>query len=283
MSAPAVTAQTTCPLCEGTGWKALAGSESDSRSHSPVRTVTRCDCVLRGRASSLLRSARIPKRYEHCTLESFDTFDEENLAFVKGVAEAFVHDYPLDKRGLLLVGDCGRGKTHLSVAIMRELIVQKSIACVFYDYRELLKEIQNSYNPSVAITELEVLRPVFRAEVLVLDDLGAVRPTDWVWDAVSLILNARYNESLCTIITTNYPDAREAGDEPPEQRAARRDTLGDRITERMRSRLHEMCKVVAIRGKDDYRYRVHARVAGAATANRLVSRFSLKKSRSIEE
>ena len=65
---------------------------------------------------------------------------------------------------------------------------------LFCDYRELLKNIQNSYNAQVHTTELELLKPVFAAEVLVLDDLGAQKPNEWVWDTVSLVLNARYNE-----------------------------------------------------------------------------------------
>src|SRR5579864_7562482 len=72
------------------------------------------------------------------------------------------------------------GKTHLAVGIIKELIVSKGIACLFYDYRELLKQIQNCYNDSVKATELEVLRPVFETEILVLDELGAVKPTEWV-------------------------------------------------------------------------------------------------------
>src|SRR5262249_29212297 len=134
-------------------------------------------------------------------------------------------------------------------------IAEKGVACLFYDYRELLKEIQNSYNNSVKTTELDVLRPVFETEVLVLDELGAVKPTEWVWDTVSLILNTRYNDNRTTIITTNYPDdaARENGGSSEfarAQRAARGETLGDRIGERMRSRLHEMCRIVKMEGAD---------------------------------
>src|SRR5438477_12696632 len=97
--------------------------------------------------------------------------------------------------------------------MIKELILSKATPCLFYDYRELLKQIQNSYNDSVKATELDVLRPVFDTEVLVLDELGAVKPTEWVWDTVSLILNTRYNDNRTTIITTNYPDdaPREAG------------------------------------------------------------------------
>src|SRR6185436_16805091 len=138
------------------------------------------------------------------------------------------------------------GKTHLAVGIIRELI-SKGIPTLFYDYRELLKEIQNSYNPTVSATELAVLRPVFEAEVLVLDELGAVRPTEWVWDTVSHILNTRYNDKRTTIITTNYPDRPPLGAEyegTAAKRAMREETLGDRIGERMRSRLSEMCKKI---------------------------------------
>ncbi|MGA2696943.1 MAG: ATP-binding protein, partial [Terriglobales bacterium] len=169
----------------------------------------------------------------------------------------FVEEYPLERTGLLLTGSIGVGKTHLAVGIVRELILSKGIACLFYDYRDLLKQIQNSYNNSVQTTELAVLRPVFEAEVLVLDELGAVKPTEWVWDTVSLILNTRYNDDRTTIITTNLPYL-AAGKRPDSkstdlertQYAAAKETLGDRITERMFSRLHEMCRIVRMEGQD---------------------------------
>lgn len=240
-----------CPLCEGTGWKSVeAGKE---------RRVTRCDCTLRARNDRLLAQARIPKRYEHCELSNFE-FEgpHRSLLPARMAAYKFVEEYPVDSTGLLLVGPFGAGKTHLAVGIIRELIVSKGIACLFYDYRELLKEIQNSYNSSVQATELGVLQPVFESEVLALDELGAVKPTEWVWDTVSLILNTRYNNSKTTIITTNLPNLparaalapRESVDMFKIRAAAREDTLGDRIGERMRSRLHEMCRMVKVEGED---------------------------------
>jgi len=161
----------------------------------------------------------------------------------------FVEEYPLDSTGLLLTGSIGVGKTHLAVGVIRELILGKGISCLFYDYRELLKQIQNSYNDSVKTTELEVLRPVFEAEVLVLDELGAVKPTEWVWDTVSLILNTRYNDNRTTIITTNFDD-KPAAAVSGLRGASREETLGDRIGERMRSRIHEMCRIVRMEGQD---------------------------------
>jgi DNA replication protein DnaC len=160
---------------------------------------------------------------------------------------------PRDGTGLLLIGKIGTGKTHLAVGIIKELVVRKGIPCLFYDYRELLKQIQNSYNDHVHATELDVLRPVFDAEVLALDELGAVKPTEWAWDTVSLILNTRYNHNRTTIITTNFEDQAAAGtiqSLSAARAATREETLGDRIGERMRSRLHEMCRIIKLEGLD---------------------------------
>jgi DNA replication protein DnaC len=250
------TAAEVCPLCAGSGWKPVKGG--------PESGVTRCDCQLRARGGAMIAAARIPKRYEHCELSNFE-FDRSHLRLAPArlAAYRFVEEYPVNRSGLLLVGKAGRGKTHLAVGIAKALIREKGIECVFYDYADLLKQIQDSYNPSVQATELGLLRPVFKTEVLVLDDLGSVRPTEWRWDTVRLILNTRYNDNLATIITTNFADEPAAGVVDPDaprvsesfataRAAARDDTIGDRIGERMRSRLHEMCRLVRVEG-DDFR------------------------------
>jgi len=231
-----------CPLCEGTGWKTVANVSE--------RRVTRCQCRIQVQSDALLKAARIPKRYEHCELSNFEYEGPQRALFPARMAACkFVEEYPVDNTGLLLIGTIGVGKTHLAVGIIKELTTSKGIGCLFYDYRELLKEIQNSYNQSVNATELEVLRPVFESEILVLDELGAVKPTEWVWDTVSLILNTRYNHNRTTIITTNFDD-RPAGAIAGPRGAARDETLGDRIGERMRSRLHEMCRIIKMEGED---------------------------------
>jgi len=226
------------------------------------RIAVRCECHIRSRAERLLLGAHLPARYEHCELDTFvcgsDYTAEKSLARAKWFAGRFVEDYPIDKTGLLFVGTVGTGKTHLSVGIMKALIREKGIHCLFCDYRELLRQIQYSYNPSVQATEMDILRPVLDVEVLVLDDMGAVRSTEWVFDTVNYIINSRYNEDKATVITTNYPDKdeRERGvDDDPRsfgaaKRAAQCETLGDRIGQRMWSRLHEMCRKVEIEGPD---------------------------------
>ncbi len=251
----------TCPICGGTGWQTVE--------HGKQREAVRCECRVKGRGARLLAAAHIPARYEHCDLSNFqyDPDDKSQTSIIKArtFAGRFVEDYPVEKTGLLFVGSVGVGKTHLAVGIIKDLIREKGIHCLFCDYRELLKSIQNSYNPSVQATEMEILRPVFEAEVLVLDELGAVRSTEWVFDTVNYLLNSRYNDNKTTIITTNFPDGEETNAEidnlrspSATERAARRETLGDRIGERMRSRLHEMCKTVEINGPD---YRQHSKQA----------------------
>jgi DNA replication protein DnaC len=247
-----------CPICSGSGWKTL-------EIPGKARRVTRCDCYLSERIARLLKAANIPARYEHCRLADFDTDfagAHRTLAAARLAAGRFVEEYPLENTGLLLIGPIGTGKTHLAVGIMLELIRSKGVPCRFCDYRELLKQIQNSYNSSVQTTELEILQPVFSTEVLVLDELGATRPTEWVWDTVSHILNSRYNDKKTTIITTNFPNLppgeSQSGHASPTEaarQAARSETLGDRITERMRSRLHELCRAVQLEGSD-FRQRV---------------------------
>ena len=154
---------------------------------------------MKGRGDRLLAAAHLPARYEHCELSNFRCDSEDKSAksifLARTFAGRFVEDYPVEKTGLLFVGTVGVGKTHLAVGIIKDLIREKGIHCLFCDYRELLKSIQNSYNSSVQATEMEILRPVFEAEVLVLDELGAVRSTEWVFDTVNYVLNSRYNDN----------------------------------------------------------------------------------------
>ena len=221
-----------------------------------LRVAEPCVCRSARKSARLLESARIPQRYMHCTLDDyFPSYGGNNPSLNAALVQArnFVKAYPFDTggNGLLLTGSIGVGKTHLAVGMLQALVTDRGARGLFYDYRDLLKQVQNSYNRSVDMTELDVLRPVFDAEVLVLDELGANKPTDWVWDTVAHILNTRYNDRRTTIITTNYANLPPLGAELNAARnAMREETLGDRIGERMRSRLQEMCVVVEMSGAD---------------------------------
>ena len=244
-----------CALCEGRGMRIVERADGS-------RAARECDCRLERRRLRTLKQAAIPRLYGNSTLESFvvdPNSDEPSLGKARYTARRFVSAYPLETRGkgLLITGSVGTGKTHLAVGILRGLIETRGANGLFCHYHELIKQVQNSFNPEVKATEMQVLEPILNAEVLVLDELGATKPSDWVFDTIAHILNTRYNENRTTIITTNYRN--EQGVLRPmavlsameqSREAMRRETLGDRIGERMLSRLQEMCVVLEMVGPD---------------------------------
>ena len=233
----------TCSVCGGTGWVHVFREGLDG--------VVRCDCVKASRVDRLFKNARIPQRYAHCELDNFELrppHTTQKLQLAKIAAEKFVAEYPTSQPfGLLFMGPQGIGKTHLAVGIIKTLMRNKSVECLFRTFPELLKEIQNSYNPISQTSEVSLLSPVLETEVLVLDELGAQNPSTWVRDTVAYILNYRYNENKVTILTTNYQDEYEGREEKKEPKP---DTLSQRIDERIRSRLFEMCKTIPMDGND---------------------------------
>jgi DNA replication protein DnaC len=237
-----------CSICGGSGL-------IEEVSSAGLWVSRACECQAAEREQRRLAVAQIPPRYRDCTLDDYEIYHgaDRSLTQALHTARKFVETYPVDTagKGLLFTGSIGVGKTHLAVGVLRRLVQERGARGLFCDYRELLKNIQNSYNPQVHTTELELLKPVFAAEVLVLDDIGAQKPNEWVWDTVAMILNTRYNDKQTTIITTNYPNLPAGGGAQTDaERAAREQTLGDRIGDRMRSRLAEMCITVEMTGKD---------------------------------
>jgi DNA replication protein DnaC len=250
--------QTACPHCEGRGMRIV---DNGGRRHAEP-----CSCQRERRNARVMKRARIPARFADCSLENFDwryPGADKSLWVAHKTATEFVKSYPIgmDGQGLLISGQVGTGKTHLAVAVLHALITERGATGTFYDYQDMLKTIQRSYDPQVAMTESDALAPMIQTEILVLDEVGASRVTDWVSDTIAHILNSRYNEKKITILTTNYPnlpplevtEAQRKGTLTPLQEsllARRNETLGDRITERIRSRLQEMCSVIEMTGED---------------------------------
>jgi len=234
-------AEEICSICQGTGWVLK---------ESPKRTIAEhCKCYYEQQSKVLLEQANIPKRYKECTFKNFEVHNDSHRDALK-ISKQFIKNYPVQEVGLLFIGPCGVGKTHLAVGIIRELIEKKNVPCYFYDFRELIKEIQNTYSPDSPITEHEILAPVFQSELLVLDELGAKRTSAWIEETIFYIINQRYNRKKLTIFTSNYLDSEEEEDARDSYYKKGGDSLVDRIGVRLRSRLYEMCKIVEMWGED---------------------------------
>src|SRR5579872_1400337 len=245
-----------CPKCGGTGFVIVEGAN--------LSGAKPCDCRFQGRAERMEDRSQIPPLYRHASFDNFSVPGPENpiarrdLTNVLLAVKNYVREFPNEQRpGLLLIGEPGTGKTHLAVAAMRK-VVEKGFECLFCDYQNLLDRIRSGYDPSSNSADREAYKVALDTEVLLLDDLGAHRVTDWVEDTVTSIVTSRCNNRKALIATTNLPDG-DAGSALTEKSALGkpeyRVTLSERIGARARSRLFEMCTVIRMPLVEDYRLR----------------------------
>lgn len=228
-----------CPECMGTGYVV---EERDG-----ALMARFCACRIPDKATRLVEKAGIPERYRHRYV--FDTYrpapdtrQEEALL----VAKKYAEDYPAfpdGPNGLLFIGPCGVGKTHLAVSILQEILLKRSLPALFVDLNGLYREIRATYGKNSADeTEYDILSPLAEAPLLLIDELGCVN-TPWAMDTLHYLVSQRYNEQRPTLFTTNYLDVPSPGEA----------ALEDRIGTRTRSRLLEMCRTVPLDGPDHRR------------------------------
>jgi DNA replication protein DnaC len=234
---------TICEICDGIG---IVPTAIGSRP---------CACQVEEQARLRLLRAQIPLGFAGCTLDNFRPcpHTKEALMMARHYAQEFIPGVrDQDLPGLLLSGSVGVGKTHLAAAILRSTIETKGIEGRFVTVPALLDRLRASYDNGATETPAQILRPIMGADLVVIDELGASRPTDWVFDTIELLIGSLYNAMRPVIVTTNYPNLKP-GAAPAQNeyaRAARPETLYDRIGARMWSRLQQMCRPVDMIGPD---------------------------------
>ena len=184
------------------------------------------------RIARLMGSSGVGERFRSRTFATFRTTPATQAALT--LCKKFCAAVKVNPKvpGLLLTGDCGTGKTHLAVAILRET-AEAGIPGMFVVVPDLLGKMRASFDRKDGKAD-ELVTTAKNAPLLVLDDLGAENPRPWVVELVYVLINHRYEHMLPTIITTNYDGTR----------------IGAVFGKRVQSRLAEMTVPVNIRAED---------------------------------
>lgn len=250
----AVAEQLSRPLCPACGGSGYATREVDG-----VLTTGRCRCQMLPDRIHLFNQAGIPARYAHATFVSFAQSESGQLKDLDpsairalGVCSQFVDGYVSGEPtcGLTLYGDVGRGKTHLLIALVRELIFRHGVSVRFMEFSRLLSLLKEGY--SEGRSDAPLLTGLAEVEVLAIDELGKGRLSDWELTIIDEVVSRRYNAMGCTLATTNYSPGTPSGAAPPNLSTTQSSgqTLGDRVGDRVYSRLLQLVDFVEVAGRD---------------------------------
>lgn len=195
------------------------------------------DCKFRAQRAfnSVLHSARIPDRYRGKTFEDYkvDNFNRAAVDFAKNIFNL--------KVGAYFYGACGTGKTFLASIIAQEFM-RAGKSAVFIKVPSLLDDIKATFDNNG--NELKILDKLRAANLVVLDDFGMEKSTQWAGSTLCKVLDMRYdNPTGRTIVTSNLSldELAEQLDNPEKERA---NLNGSRIADR----LSEICKPILLKG-----------------------------------
>ena len=195
---------------------------------------------LRKKIERLFQQSRMGERFKERTFENYKCDGSNRKAFetAKRYAENF-EQYKKDGIGLIFTGNCGTGKTHLAGAITIELL-NKGVPVVFGTLISLLGKIKESYDSDES--EHKILDLYRNVDLLVIDDIGKERPSEWVVEKLYSILNERYENNRPIIVTSNY------NHETLKTRLTVKDNI--ETADAIISRLYEICRGVVLEGED---------------------------------
>lgn len=183
------------------------------------------------RLEHLMRNSLMDRKFRESTFEKWDFNKGSKEMYEFG--KKYVNNFKECKNeglGLLIYGQPGNGKTYLSSCIANELLKQfVPVICV--SINGLLSRIQETYSKWGKEAESDVIKGLCNADLLIIDDLGTEKSTDWSKSMIYNIIDSRYRSELPLIITTNL------NVNPKETNGV----LTDKYERRMEERIFVMC------------------------------------------
>ncbi len=242
--------QPACPICGGTG--RVVGWRED------VRVVGRCRCQMIPDRLARFNRAGLPARHAGSTLTSFALGMSRSEGATKAYTEINgwktrferAHQDEGTLPGLILHGQVGRGKTHLLVGLIRWMIFDLGVEARFVEFSRLLALLREGYDRGQS--DRNILNELVAVPILAIDELGKGRLTDWELSVVDELISRRYDSMACTLGTTNYPPGVPAGRGVANlaEGAKQTQSLGDRVGDRVYSRLRDMADFIEVSGLD---------------------------------
>ncbi|MGK5090711.1 ATP-binding protein [Deltaproteobacteria bacterium TL4] len=237
--------------------------ERDALNREVAIPCPRCETLKRH--ILLYNAARIPKRYVESRLAPGDMdADNRNVyllmkAILRDLSPAREtttdHEDLEELKGMMLMGGAGTGKTHLMTGFAYQCTINLGINCVFQGFSELLSELKKGYTDGKS--DIEIIDPHLKADVLIIDDLGKGRNSPWELQILDTLICERYNRNKIIMATTNYTEDEETTlkeriltKDTTDIERFQDDTIRKRVGERIYSRLRQMCYFEYLGGKD---------------------------------
>ncbi len=264
-----------CALCKSRGFIfEVSGALTTVNLCSCVKSCTKC----LGHASSTdasgisqpckspplhvtlshFNAAQIPAKYAQASLGTFTNFSGNGKDVVMFVRNWISHFKPRGIKGFILGGGVGVGKTHLLAGVIKALVL-KGYSAAFVDFFQLLAQLREAYASDKS--DASLIQPLMYTDLLVIDELGKGRNTEWELTILDQLVMGRYNENKTIIASTNYnlnedvplnqnlsleEDSFSYGSFASQQYMP----LARRVGPRIYSRLKEMCHFTQLNGKD---------------------------------